>query len=231
MPDSFSCPAGSGAAATRGGATPPEPETCPSPVLAGRTGLPLSIWPGVPGPQCPAPGPDHLPCPGASAVPVIAAFSRPGDLVAVPGAGCPALAAAAARAGRRILDITDQGGQPGGASCGAGQAALAVTACSIALPAGGAAACQTALYAACQRALRPGGILAIIAGRPAQDRSRTSATPWRAPAPPGSSTPSTSSCSTPRSTAASSAPSPASPPPLARAKAPQATASTPTCSS
>ena len=167
MPDSFSCPAGSGAAAIRGGATPPEPETCPSPVLAGRTGLPLSIWPGVPGPQCPAPGHGHLPCPGASAVPVIAAFSRPGDLVAVPGAGCPVLAAAAARTGRRILDIADPDGQPGGASCGAGQAALAVTVCSIALPADGAAACQTALYAACQRALRPGGILAIIAARPA----------------------------------------------------------------
>jgi hypothetical protein len=100
-------------------------------------------------------------------VPVIAAFSRPGNLVAVPVAGCAALAAAAARTGRRILDIADQGGQPGGASCGAGQAALAVTVCSIALAAAGPAACQTALYAACQRALRPGGILAIIAGRPA----------------------------------------------------------------
>jgi len=167
MPDSFPCPAGSAAAAITGSATPPEPEACPSPVLAGRTGLPLSIWPGVPGPRCPAPGPDLPPCPGAAAVPVIAAFSRPGDLVAVPGAGCPVLAAAAARTGRRILDIADPGGQPGGASCPPGQAALAVTVCSAALPAGGAAASQTALYAACQRALRPGGILAIIAARPA----------------------------------------------------------------
>jgi hypothetical protein len=167
MPDSFSCPAGSGTAAIPGSATPPEPQAFPSPVLAGRTGLPLSIWPAVPGPECPAPGPDRLPCPGAGAVPVIAAFSRPGDLVAVPGAGCPALAAAAARTGRRILDIADPDGQPGGASFPPGQAALAVTVCSAALPAGGAAACQTALYAACQRVLRPGGILAIIAGRPA----------------------------------------------------------------
>ena len=167
MPDPFPCPARSGTAASTGSAAPPQPEPCPWPALAGRTSLPLSIWPGVPGPQCPAPGPDHLPCPGASAVPVIAAFSRPGDLVVVPGLGCPVLAAAAARTGRRILDIADPGGQPGGASCPPGQAALAVTVCSATLPADGAAACQTALYAACQRALRPGGILAIIADRPA----------------------------------------------------------------
>ncbi len=166
MPDSFPCPARSDAAAIPGSATPPEPQACPSPVLAGRTGLPLSIWPGVPGPQCPAPGPDHLPCPGAGAVPVIAAVSRPGDLVAVP-AGCTALAAAAARTGRRVLDIADPGGQPGGASRAPGKAALAVTAFSAALPASGTAACQTALYPACQRVLRPGGILAVIAGRPA----------------------------------------------------------------
>lgn len=101
-------------------------------------------------------------------MPVIAAFSRSGDLVAVPGAGCAALAAAAARTGRRVLGIAaGPGSQPGSASCAAGQAALAVTVCSAALPASGAAACQTARYAACQRALRPGGILAVIAGRPA----------------------------------------------------------------
>jgi hypothetical protein len=136
--------------------------------MTGRTGLPLSIWPGVPGPGCPAPDQDRPPCPGAGAVPVIAAFSRPGDLVAVPGAGCPVLAAAAAHAGRRVLGITPSPGQrPGTASCAAGQAALAITVFSGALPAGGAAGSETVLYAACQRALRPGGILAIIAGRPA----------------------------------------------------------------
>jgi hypothetical protein len=166
MPDSFPCPAGSGTAAIPGSAPLPEPEACLPLLLAGRTGLPLSVWPGVPGPACPAPGPDHLPCPGAGAVPVIAAFSRPGDLVAVPGVGCPALAAAA-RTSRRILDITDPGGQPGGASFPPGQATLAVTACTAALSADGAATCQTALYATCQRVLRPGGILAVIVGRPA----------------------------------------------------------------
>ena len=85
MPDSFPCLAGSGPAAVTGGAPPPEPGACPWPGTAGRTGLPLSVWPGVPGPGCPAPDPDLPPCPGAGAVPVIAAFSRPGDLVAVPG--------------------------------------------------------------------------------------------------------------------------------------------------
>ena len=136
--------------------------------MAGRTGLPLSVWPGVPGPGCPAPGPDLPPCPGAGALPVIAAFSRPGDLVAVPGARCASLAAAAARTGRRVLGIADSpGGQPGGASCAAGQAALAVTVFSGGLPAGGTAAGETVLYAACQPVLRPGGVLAVIAGRPA----------------------------------------------------------------
>ncbi len=168
MPDSFPCPAGSGTAAITGSAAPPEPGACPWPAMAGRTGLPLSVWPGVPGPGCPAPGPDLPPCPGAGALPVFAAFSRPGDLVAVPGAGCAALAAAAARTGRRILGIAaSPGEQPGGAGCAAGQAALAVTLFSGGLPAGGPAAGETTLYAACQRVLRPGGVLAVIAGRPA----------------------------------------------------------------
>ena len=168
MPDSIPCPVSPDAPAITGSATPPEPGACPWPATAGRTGLPLSIWPGVPGPGCPAPGPACLPCPGAGAVPVIAAFSRPGDLVAVPGAGCDALAAAAARIGRRVLGIAaSPGSQPDSASCAAGRAALVVTVFSGALPAGGTAAGETALYAVSQRALRPGGILAIIAGRPA----------------------------------------------------------------
>jgi hypothetical protein len=136
--------------------------------MTGRTGLPLSIWPGMPCPGCPTPDQDRPPCPGAGALPVIAAFSRPGDLVAVPGAGCPVLAAAAARAGRRVLGVVlSPGQQPGTVGCAAGQAALAITVFSGALPTGGAVGCETVLYAACQRALRPGGILAIIAARPA----------------------------------------------------------------
>ena len=174
MPDSFPCPAGSGAAAVTGSAAPPEPGACPWPAVGGRTGLPLSVWPGVPGPGCPAPDRDLPPCPGAGAVPVIAAFSRPGDLVAVPGAGCATLAAAAARAGRRVLGIAaGPGGKPGSASCAAGQAALAITVFPGGLSADGTAAGETVLYAACQRALRPGGVLAVIAGLPHRDRSRT----------------------------------------------------------
>jgi hypothetical protein len=167
MPDSLSCPAGSGTPAITGATPPPEPGACPFPGTAGRTSLPLSIWPGVPGPGCPAPDPDLPLCPGAVAVPVIAAFSRPGDLVAVPGAGCPALAAAAARTGRRVLDIADPGGQPDSASCAAGQVALAITVFSGGPPASDTAGRETVLYPACQRVLRPGGVLAVIAARPA----------------------------------------------------------------
>jgi hypothetical protein len=171
MPESFSCPARSGAPAVAGSTAPPQPGACSRPALAGRTGLPLSIWPGVPGPGCPAPDQDRPPCPGTGALPVIAAFSRPGDLVAVPGAACAALAAAAARAGRRVLGIgLSPEQQPDGVSCAAGQAALAITVFSAALPAGAAAGCETVMYAACQRALRPGGILATIAARSAPGR-------------------------------------------------------------
>jgi hypothetical protein len=130
--------------------------------MAGRTGLPLSIWPGVPEPGCPAPARDHPPCPGAAAAAVIAAFSRPGDLVAIPGAGCAALAAAAARTGRRILAIANPGEQPSRGSCAAGQAALAITIFSD-----GTDECETEPYAACHRALWPGGVLAVLAGRSA----------------------------------------------------------------
>ena len=142
--------------------------------MAGRTGLPLSVWPGVPEPGYPAPDPDLPPCPGAGALPVIAAFSRPGDLVAVPGTGCAALAAAAARTGRRERGIAaSSGDQPDGVSCAAGQAALAVTVFSGGLQAGAAAGCETALYAACQRALRPGGSWPSSPAGPHRDRSRT----------------------------------------------------------
>ena len=111
MPDSFPHPAGSASAAVTGSASPPEPGAGPRPAMAGRTGLPLSIWPGVPGPGCPLPGGDSPPCPGhcpgLGARLVITAFSRPGDLVAViPRVACAALAAATAGTGRRILGVT-----------------------------------------------------------------------------------------------------------------------------
>jgi hypothetical protein len=155
--------------------------------MAGRTGLPLSIWPGIPAPGCPAPGPDSPQCPhcpGLRAWPVVTAFSRPGELVATagPAAGCANLTVTAVSTGRRIIQVTASppaepaaqrspscqaipGGMlPGAAGYGTGRAALAVAVC------GGGSGVDTgeaASYAACQQALRPGGILAVLTGQPA----------------------------------------------------------------
>jgi hypothetical protein len=90
---------------------------------------------------------------------VISALSHSGDLVAVPGPEDEVFLAAAARAGRRA------------AISGAGTAALAVvTSCPApgCRPPGPAAGdtgpdCDPGLpWAACQRALRPGGLLAVL---------------------------------------------------------------------
>ena len=121
---------------------------------------------------------------------MITAFSRPGELVAVagPGADCAILVVAAVSTGRRIGQITagpplpgEQAGQrspacqagpspamlPGGARYRAGQAALAVTvAAGGSSPPGGLETSEAAPYAACQQALRPGGVLAVLTGRP-----------------------------------------------------------------
>jgi hypothetical protein len=113
---------------------------------------------------------------------VITAFSRPGDLVALagPSAGCAILTVAAVSTGRRIVQVTAgppaqpyvqrpptcqaaPGIMPPGATgYGTGQAALAVT-----VGGSGPGAGEAASYAACQQALRPGGILAVLAGQPA----------------------------------------------------------------
>jgi hypothetical protein len=125
--------------------------------------VPVTVWPAIPAPgRCPA-SPGHLPCPrrytSAGAQAVITALSRPGDLVAVPGPGDEVFLSAAARASRRA------------AGSGAGTAALGVVS---ACPAPGCrppgpAAGDTGQdrdprlpWAACQRALRPGGLLAVI---------------------------------------------------------------------
>ena len=130
----------------------------------------------------PAPGPALGP--GLEAVHVIAAFSRPGELVVIPAAGTGALLTAAAAAGRRVLGLfagpaachaaglrldwdLDPAVRPlaqaraGGpallleAGCPeAEQAALAIT--GRGGPGGGV------LYAACERVLRPGGVLAVL---------------------------------------------------------------------
>ena len=125
--------------------------------------VPVSVWPAIPAPaRCPA-SPGQLPCPrryaSTAARAVISALSRTGDLVAVPGPEDEVFLAAAASAGRRA------------ATSGAGTAALAVaTACPApgCRPPGPAAG-DTGQdrdpglpWAACQRALRPGGLLAVI---------------------------------------------------------------------
>ncbi len=86
------------------------------------------------------------------------------------------------------------------------------------------------LYAACQRVLRPGGVLGVItAGPPTRTVNSPTcpATWWPAPGPPGSSTPSTSSWCTPPSATASLIPTPLPSPSACQA----AGGSTLTCSS
>jgi hypothetical protein len=170
-----------------------------------RAGVPLSTWPDVPAPgRCPASG-GQVPCPRRLTAPatamVITAFSRPGDLVVIPGPGTGALLAAAAGTGRRALSLPaslrhsrDLAAlldrdldpavrplvrlRPGGpaalldGSCReAGQAALAITAACAApgCPPRGPGRSDAdpgadpgVLYAACQRVLRPGGLLTVI---------------------------------------------------------------------
>jgi hypothetical protein len=139
-------------------------------------GVPVSVWP--------APGP--VPGPGPEAAYIITAFSRPGELVVIPAAGTGALlaAAAAAAAGRRVLGLFS-----GPAACHAASARLdrdlgpaarplaqaRAGGPALLLEAGSPEAGQAALavlgrgdpggrvlYTACERVLRPGGVLAVI---------------------------------------------------------------------
>jgi hypothetical protein len=172
-----------------------------SPTGAGRgcspgpaeLGVPVSIWPGLP-----ALAAGHSPeaCPGpvtaATAARAVAAFSRPGDLVAAPD-GSLAVIEAAAAAGRRVLGLIPAGGRavaglpagvdpaarplarlrPGGpgrllapGDPDAGQAALAITGCHgpgcCSPPEPGGADGLALVFAACQRVLAPDGVLAVI---------------------------------------------------------------------
>jgi hypothetical protein len=95
-------------------ALPTQPASPPGAVSAiltraGRTGVPVSIWPGVPAPgRCPPSAPP-VPCPWRlslqAGLQVITAFSRPGDLVVIPEPGTGTLVVAAAAAGRRALAL------------------------------------------------------------------------------------------------------------------------------
>jgi len=144
-------------------------------------GVPLSIWPGLPEPGGTR---DGGPVTVEAARRVIGTFSVPGDLVAAAGGCSPAVAEAATAAGRRVLGLVPDGTgsgypllvpypvarlQPGGPALVlapgnpvTGQAALAVAGCF----AGSGTSGQDAglLFAACERVLRPGGVLAVIAG-------------------------------------------------------------------
>ena len=151
---------------------------------AGGTGpgVPLSIWPGLPahdtrdGRSCGGP------VTAAAAHRVIDAFSLPGDLVAAAGGCLPAVTEAAAAAGRRVLALA-AGPAPARQQC---------PACPAALPPPGDPAAGTAglaiagwcgpgccgsrpgsadgepgpgpAFAACERVLRPGGVLAVVTG-------------------------------------------------------------------
>ena len=164
---------------------------------AGGTGpgVPLSIWPGLPGPGGTR---DGAPCGGpvttAAARRVIDTFSVPGDLIAAAGGCSLAVAEAAAAAGRPVLALVPDGHSryplpvpypaarprpagpalvPAGTPV-TGQAALAIAGCCshgcCASPGTSGQDDHDAglLYAACEQVLRPGGILAVIAG-PAAD--------------------------------------------------------------
>jgi len=163
-------------------------------------GVPLSIWPDLPAPRSGPHGPCAGPVTARAAGQVIAAFSRPGDLVAAPD-GSAAVIEAAAAAGRRVLGLIPAPVRDGGALAGlrsrldpaarpfarlrpggpdlllapgdpdAGQAALAITGCHgpgcCSRPEPGGETGPGLLYAACQRVLRPGGVLAVITATPA----------------------------------------------------------------
>jgi hypothetical protein len=148
-------------------------------------GVPLSIWPGLPESGGTRGG---GPVTVAAARRVIDTFTRPGDLVAAAGGCSPAVAEAAAAAGRRVLGLVPDGAsgyplpvpypvarlRPGGPALVlapgnpvTGQAALAVAGCCSpgCCEVGGQDGQDAGLlFAACERVLRPGGVLAVIAG-------------------------------------------------------------------
>ena len=139
-------------------------------------GVPLSIWPGLPGPVGTRDGlPYGGPVTVAAARRVIDAFSLPGDLVAAARAGLPAVTEAAAAAGRPVLGLVPGPApvlhRPGGPAAlpppgdpAAGTAGLAVAGCCGQRQGGQPAEDPGPVFAACERVLRPGGVLAVITG-------------------------------------------------------------------
>jgi hypothetical protein len=180
---------------TGGGPAPGPARDAARPSGPAGLGVPLSVWPGLPAPGS---APDGLPCGGpvtaAAAGRVIELFSRPGDLVAA-DSGSPAVAGAAAAAGRAVLALVSDGRRvcplapsaalirlgPGGPlraiAAGnpvTGQVTLAVAGrhgpgCCPAPGDDGPGGDDGLLYAACERLLRPGGVLAVITASPDAD--------------------------------------------------------------
>ncbi len=196
---------------------PPAPPVVPASAGSGEEpgaaaigpgiGVPVSVWPHAQAGGSPDPGPAPAPCAscaekisGPDATQIIAAFSRPGELVVIPDAQAGVVVAAAAATGRRVLGLAADSRsyervlscldchldpafrplarvRPGGpavlleaGSPEAGQAALVITGSGGPVLPGTAESAAGAgpLYAACQRVLRPGGVLAVV----------TAGTPW-----------------------------------------------------
>jgi|SRR5579872_6757724 len=126
----------------------------PHPRQPRQARLPVTIWPGIASEPCAGPAAGCCPprpggCPAPAILAILAAFSSPGDLVIADPALCGALAPAPA------------GSSPPGPAAPQPGAVLAV----------GAAARGTGWYAACRRALRPGGVLAVLTRTPEPDFS------------------------------------------------------------
>jgi hypothetical protein len=140
----------------------PVPVPGPGTARPSGPGVPLSVWAGLPAPDCAPPGQSCGPVTTAAAARVTGSFSRPGDLVVAIDCS-PAAAGAASATGRVVLGLAPGGparllaaGDPG-----AGTAALVITGSPDPEADGGGL-----LYAACERVLRPGGVLAVITPGP-----------------------------------------------------------------
>ena len=135
-------------------------------------GVPLSVRAGLPVPPGSADGP---PCGGsvtrAAATHIIESFTGYRDLVVTIGE-LPTAAQAASEAGRAVAVLAPGRDRGPLSEPGAGQAALAITGYC------GTGCCALAglgddsgglLYAACEKALRPGGVLAVLIAGPGAD--------------------------------------------------------------
>lgn len=131
----------------------PETSPPPEPAIPGKgPGVPVTVWEGIP-----APADGEGPLAAGAAARIIDAYTRHAGIVAVPsGKASLTVTQAAVRSGRCPLtvDLEDPAvWQPP-------LAALAVAAWA------GRDASGVAVFGACQRALRPGGILAVLACSP-----------------------------------------------------------------